>query len=312
MQHHRDLNELRLPSSVLTIGSFDGVHLGHQDLVRQLVDSAGRHGWPGVVLTFYPHPSVVLRKRTPPFYINTPEEKAELLGKLGVEHVITHPFDLQLSKIEADDFLAWLHDQLGFRQLWAGPDFAMGHERRGNRQFLEEQSAQHGFELCIAEPLKIDGEVISATRVREALRSGDVARAASYLGRPFMLTGTAVRGAGGGAPLGIPTANLSIWEERACPGSGVYACRAVVAGEQWAAVTNIGIRPKSQDEPERPVVETHLLDFKGELYQQEVRLSFIERLRDERKFDRPPALNKSIARDIRRARKLLLSAGELG
>lgn len=305
MQHYRELSELSLPACSLTIGSFDGVHLGHQQLIRGLVEESRQHGWPSVVLTFYPHPSVVLRGRTPSFYINTPEEKAQLLGELGVEHVVTHPFDLEFSRIEAEDFLNRLQDLLHFSRLWAGEDFALGHQRRGNPLFLEEKSRQMGFELHIVPPFLLEGEVVSATRVREALRSGDVARVASYLGRPFALNGTVVRGAGRGAQLGIPTANLSIWEERAYPGRGVYACVATVDGNRYRAVTNIGTRPTFEQEPERPVVEAHLLDFNDELYERVIRLEFVERLRDERRFDGPGALLEQIEQDIQRASKLL-------
>lgn len=310
MPHYRDLSELELPASSLTIGSYDGVHRGHQELLRRMVASAAENGWPSVVLSFYPHPSVVLRQREPAFYITTPEEKAELLAELGVQHVITHTFDLEFSRIEAEDFLDLLQSRLGFRQLWAGEDFALGHDRRGDRHFLAREAERRGFELRIVPPFKLDGEVVSATRVRETLRSGDVARAAHYLGRPFAMTGTVVRGAGRGAQLGIPTANLEVWEERAYPGGGVYACRAQVLGRTWPAVANIGTRPTFEAEGAPPVVEAHLLDFPpsgevGDLQGELLRLEFVERLRDERRFDGPEALLKQIARDIRRARRLL-------
>lgn len=307
MQHHRDLSQVHLASSALTIGSFDGVHLGHQDLVRRLVESAAANGWPSVVLSFHPHPAVVLGKRERAFYINTPEEKAALLGELGVDHVVTHTFDLEFSKLEPEEFLDLLQRQLAFRQLWAGQDFAFGHERRGDRHFLEQASAERDFELCVAPPVKLDGEVVSTTRVREALRSGDVARARGYLGRPFSLTGTAVRGAGRGAQLGISTANLELWAEQAYPGHGVYACLAAVEGERWEAVANIGVRPTFEDHPQQPVVEAHLLDFPSsrQLYGQQLMLTFIDRLRDERRFDGPEQLLQQIGRDIERARELL-------
>lgn len=305
MQRHQDLSELKLPSSVLTIGSFDGVHLGHRDLIRRFVSSAERLGLPPVVLTFFPHPSVVLGRRLQALYLNTPEERAGLLAELGVEHTITQTFDLAFSRLEASDFLDLLVGQLGIRQLWAGPDFALGHQRRGDRPFLEREGKQRGYELRIVEPLELDGEVVSATGVRRALQSGDVRRAAQFLGRPFALPGSVVRGAGRGAQLGIPTANLSLWEERAYPASGVYACWAEAGGGRWSAVTNIGTRPTFDEPLERPVVEAHLLDFERELYGETIRLHFIERLRDERRFDGPPALLQQIRRDIQQARRVL-------
>ena len=305
MQHLQDLSEVQLERSSLTIGSFDGVHLGHQDLLERMIKPAKELDLPVVVLSFFPHPSVVLRQRTPAFYITTPDEKAELLGKEGVDYVITQSFDLELSKVEAGEFLDRLAAQLGFVDLWAGEDFALGHQRRGNRHYLEQESRARNFQFHLVPPVLVGGEVVSSTRVREALRSGDVARAATYLGRSFKLLGVVQEGAGRGKELGIPTANLKIWEERAYPAVGVYACIAEVDGVQKHAVTNIGFRPTFEDELKLPVIETHILDFERELYGQEVKLEFIDRLRDEIRFTGPEALLEQIEVDISHARSLL-------
>ena len=303
------LDQLHLPASVLTIGSFDGVHRGHQALIDMMVADARRLGVPAVVLTFFPHPSVVLRGRRPTFYIMTPDEKAGALADLGVDVVITQPFDLALARIAAADFLALLRRHLGFRSLWIGEDFSLGHRREGNRLFLEGAARRDGFELHALPPFRMGGEAVSSTRVREALRSGDVARAASYLGRPFALPGKVVRGAGRGRRLGFPTANLDFWDERAYPGVGVYACWVLAGGQRLAAVTNIGLRPTFEDDTQRPIIEAHLLDADLDLYDQEITLVFIERLRDERRFDGPEALREQITRDIGRARAMLAEEG---
>ncbi len=305
MQHLQDLSEVQLARSSLTIGSFDGVHLGHQDLLERMIKPAKELDLPVVVLSFFPHPSVVLRQRTPAFYITTPDEKAELLGKEGVDYVITQSFDLELSKVEAGEFLDRLAAQLGFVDLWAGEDFALGHQRRGNRHYLEQESRARNFHFHLVPPVLVGGEVVSSTRVREALRSGDVARAATYLGRSFKLLGVVQEGAGRGKELGIPTANLKIWDERAYPAVGVYACIAEVDGVQKQAVTNIGFRPTFEDELKLPVIETHILDFERELYGQEVKLEFIDRLRDEMRFSGPEALLEQIEVDISHVRSLL-------
>jgi riboflavin kinase/FMN adenylyltransferase len=246
-----------------------------------------------------------LRGRTPSFYISTPDEKAELLGKLGVDLVVTQRFDLELSRVKAGAFLARLRHHLAFSTLWIGDDFAVGYQREGNRLFLAQAARESGFTLQVVPPLNVGGEVVSSTRVREALRSGDVSRAASYLGRPFALPGTVVRGSARGAKLGIPTANLSIWEERATPGVGVYACRVDVGGARYDGVTNIGVRPTFERSEPSPVVETHILDFEGDLYGREITLEFIARLRNERRFPGPEALLTQIESDIRRAREIL-------
>ena len=305
MQHVHDLSEVQLERSSLTIGSFDGVHLGHQDLLERMAKKAGEADLPIVVLSFFPHPSVVLRDRTPAFYITTPDEKAELLRAEGVDYVITQSFDLELSKVEAGEFLDRLAAKLGFVDLWAGEDFALGHQRRGNRHYLEQESQSRNFRFHVVPPLLMGGEAVSSTRVREALRSGDVARAATYLGRAFRLLGVVQEGAGRGKELGIPTANLMIWEERAYPAVGVYACMAEIDGTHRQAVANIGFRPTFEDELPGPVFEAHILDFEGELYGQEVKLEFVDRLRDEMRFSGPDALLEQIALDIGHARVLL-------
>ncbi len=274
-------------------------------MLRRMVERAKEADLPVVVLSFFPHPSVVLRQRTPAFYITTPEEKAELLGQEGVDYVITQPFDLELSKVEAGDFLDRLTAQLGFVDLWAGEDFALGHQRRGNRHFLEKESRARDFRYHLVPPLLVGGEVVSSTRVREALRSGDVARAATYLGRSFNLVGIVQKGAGRGKELGIPTANLQIWEERAYPAVGVYACMVEVDGQRKQAVTNIGYRPTFEDKSDGPIIEAHVLDFERELYGQEIKVEFIDRLRDEMRFSGPEELLKQIEQDISHARSLL-------
>jgi len=305
MQHVHDLAEVQLKGSALTIGSFDGVHRGHQDLLNRMLAAARGRGLPAVVLTFYPHPSVVLRGRKPAFYITSPDERADLLENLGVDLVITQTFDLELSRVEAPDFLDRLKAHLGFHDLWAGEDFALGHQRRGNRHYLAQESGERGFRFHLVPPFLLEGEVVSSTRVREALRAGDVARAASYLGRHFELPGRVTHGVGRGKQLGIPTANLEVWEERAVPGVGIYACLAELEGERKPAVVSIGYRPTFEDGLTTPVVEAHLLDFDGDLYDRELKIVFIERLRDERRFSGPDPLVEQIGRDIQQARELL-------
>ncbi len=305
MPHFNDLSGVRLPSCVLTIGAFDGVHLGHQALVRALVGEAKQLGLRSVVLTFHPHPALVLRGRRPGFYLTTPEERAALLLGMGVDDVITQPFDEALSRVSADEFLDWLEASLHPRSLWVGEDFALGHQRQGDVPFLMRAGERRGFRLHVHPPVTVDGEAVSSTRVRETLRAGDVVRAARYLGRPYVVAGTVVPGAARGKQLRMPTANLQLAEERACPGSGVYACFARAQGRNWKAVTNIGIRPTFEENDRPPVVEAHLLDFEGDLYGQELRLAFIERLRDERRFASGEALREQIQRDILRARSLL-------
>jgi riboflavin kinase/FMN adenylyltransferase len=305
MQLIQDLSSIRLDRCYLTIGSFDGVHRGHQKIIQGLVSDAKAAGIPAVALTFFPHPSAVFRGRKPFFYITSPEEKAALLGNLGVDYVITQRFDLELARIRASSYLDLLQEQLNFHHLWVGEDFAFGYQREGDRDFLERASAERGFHLRIVTPVRVDGEVVSSTRIRNALRAGEIGLATAYLGRHFTITGEVVAGSDRGKRLGFPTANLRIQVGRAYPGPGVYVCLAEVAGQRWKAVTNIGVRPTFEESQGATTMETHLLDFDDDLYHQEVELTFIERLREEKRFSNPEALVSQIKKDIQRSRQIL-------
>jgi riboflavin kinase/FMN adenylyltransferase len=306
MQSVTALEDLRLDRpSHLTIGAFDGVHRGHQALIGDMVARAHALGRAAVVLTFFPHPSVVLRGRRPSFYLSTPEAKAEALDGLHIDALVTHPFNREVAAIRAGDFVDRLVQHAGLAQLWCGEDFALGHNREGNVDFLRAAGQRQGFEVVTVTPIPIDGEVISSTRIRQTLRDGAVEQAARYLGRPFGLIGQVVEGAKRGRQLGIPTANLAVWEEHAVPAVGVYACRAAVAGWSGPAVVNIGFRPTFEGAEARPIVEAHLLDFSGDLYTQSLRLEFIARLRPEMKFPGVEALLTQIRSDIAQARQIL-------
>jgi riboflavin kinase/FMN adenylyltransferase len=310
MQSVTALEELRLDrSSCLTIGAFDGVHRGHQALIGEMVAHAGAAGKAAAVVTFFPHPSVVLRGRRPSFYLTTPEEKAEALRALAVDALVTHPFSHEVAAIRAADFVDRLLAHARLSELWCGEDFALGHNREGTVEFLRAEGQRKGFDVVVVPPTLIDGEVISSTRIRQTLRDGAVEQAARYLGRPFHLSGQVVEGAKRGRQLGIPTANLAVWDEHAVPAVGVYACRAGAGGHgldgRAQAVVNIGFRPTFEGGEARPVVEAHLLDFAGDLYGQTMRLEFIARLRPEQKFPGVEALLAQIRQDIVQARQIL-------
>src|SRR5260221_981770 len=297
------LEELSLAApAALTIGAFDGVRRGHQALIGQMVAEAHASGRVAVVLTFFPHPSVVLRGRRPSFYLSSPEEKADYLAALGVDVMVTHPFNLAVSEIRAGEFVDRLVTLARLNELWCGADFALGHNREGTVEFLQAEGQRRGFQVRIMAPVLFDGEAISSTRIRQTLRDGAAEQASRYLGRPFRLAGQVVEGAKRGRLLGIPTANLAISEERATPALGVYACRAQAPGWQGQAVVNIGFRPTFEGGEARPTLEAHLLDFSGDLYGQTVTLDFMARLRPEIKFAGVDALLAQIQRDIVSAR----------
>lgn len=308
MQHFRSLDGVQLHHAWLTIGSFDGVHLGHQEVVRRLVAGAKHVGSPAVVLTFFPHPAIVLKKRQEPFYLTTPNERAKLLGELGVDVVITHPFNREVSQISAHDFMVKLSAHLGLRHLCVGHDFALGRNREGNVARLKTLGDGLGYKVDVVQPITLEGDIISSSEIRANLATGNIKRANQLLGRPYQLSGEVVTGDGRGKTIGIPTANLSVWEERAIPKGGVYVCRAYVDGVGMSAVTNIGYRPTFEDQTNTPHVETHILDFMDEIYGKEVQLDFVDYLRAEERFESVNALVKQINLDIAQARQYFAKA----
>jgi riboflavin kinase/FMN adenylyltransferase len=305
MQHIRSLSKVHLTRpSVVTIGAFDGVHRGHQYLLSKLIDHARATGYVPAVLTFYPHPRMVLQGPEPGFYLMLPDDKARLLGEMGVELVITHPFNDEVRQIRAADFVDRLIRHLNMQALWVGADFALGYRREGTVAFLQQQGVERGFAVEVVDLMDAGDERVSSSRVRAALSQGDVAEAARLLGRPYFVSGTVVEGARRGRMIGIPTANLTIPEEVAIPARGVYAARVPVHGHNTAAVVNIGMRPTFEGESTM-TVEAHLLDFSGDLYGRELSVHFVQRLRDEQKFNGVEALLAQIERDIASARELL-------
>ena len=307
--HFTSLEEISLTGACLTIGAFDGVHLGHQGLIRPMVAEARQHGAPAVVLTFHPHPSVVLRGRPADFYLTLPEERAALFFELGVDVVITQTFDLKVANTSARDYVFQLHDKLELSQLWVGPDFALGHAREGTIPVLRRLGQEFGFSVHVIQPLDKDGERISSSRIRQLISDGEVSQAHALLGRPYRLQGEVVRGDQRGRKIGIPTANLALEPGKLLPASGVYACRAWTGSADserpWAAAANIGVRPTFDGAGTTQHVEAHLLDFEADLYGQVLRLDLLERLRGEQRFASIEALVTQIHADIDRTRLLV-------
>lgn len=303
--HYSSLTDIQLIESWLTIGTFDGVHLGHQHLVRSLVARAHADNLPAVVVTFHPHPTLVLRGGKSSHYLTLPEKRAELLGELGVDFVITHPFNREVSQLTADEFIARLHKSLAFSHLWIGHDFALGKDREGNPERLGELGQQYGFEVKQISAYQLDGEVVSSSLIRDLLRAGEAENAAHYLGRPFSVRGEVIGGDQRGKSLGFATANLDVPDQMVGLSRGVYACRALVSGTTHLAVTNIGYRPTFDQPGGVPRIEAHLLDFEQDIYGQTMELFFLSRLRGEKKFDEIQELQDQVQRDITLARKIL-------
>lgn len=308
MRHIRSLAEANLDRpSMVTIGVFDGVHRGHQYVIARLLSAAQAAGAVSVVLTFYPYPELVIRGPRPHYYLTMPDEKAALLHQLGVELVITHPFNDEVRHIRAATFVDQLLTHLRMAELWVGADFVMGYRREGSVDFLKAQADEKDFALRVVDLMDAGDEKVSSSRVRRALAEGDVSEAAYCLGRPFRLRGGVVEGERRGHTIGIPTANLDIAEEHAVPAHGVYAAWAWVGDQRVPSVVNIGVRP-TFDSSARTVVEAHLLDFNANLYGQDLMLDFVARLRGEQRFEGVAALLAQIDRDIEQARRIFAEA----
>jgi riboflavin kinase/FMN adenylyltransferase len=296
------------PRPVATIGNFDGVHLGHQQLMRDLVQRARQIQATPAVVTFHPHPLQVLAPNNAPRQIQTLDQKLATIQKLGIELVVVIPFTSEFAQTRARDFaITILHQKIKVQEIYVGPNFAFGYRREGSFNLLKEIGAEKGFFVGRIHQVQFRGNRVSSTAVRQALFAGQVALARRLLGRPFALEGEIVHGAAVGTGLRIPTANLRTANEL-IPRNGVYTVRLTVAGQRHNGVTNIGIRPTvnpAAADSEPPTIETHLLDFHGDLYGRNVELELLLYLREERRFSDTRALVIQIAKDMARARRYL-------
>jgi riboflavin kinase/FMN adenylyltransferase len=295
--------------SAVTIGAYDGVHLGHRHLLRELRRRADARRLATVVVTFDRHPATVVRPESAPPILTDREQKLELLASAGIDRTLVVPFDEARANESAQGFvLEVLVEALGARLVVVGEDFHFGHRRAGNVELLSEMGSRHGFDV-VGLPLEHDAssQAVSSTRIRELLAAGDVSAAAELLGRPHQVRGTVVHGDGrGGAELGFPTANVAVPEGVAMPGEGIYACwYERPDGSVHAAAASLGRRPTFHASADGAVLEVFLLDFSGDLYGEPARVSFAAHLRDERRFDSTEALVRQMTDDVGAARVAL-------
>ena len=294
--------------TLLTIGVFDGVHLGHKYLISKLIEEASqRNLLPGVV-TFRQHPQEVMSPRTKLPFLTDLVERENLLRNEGVGAIIQLPFTIEMAQLSARQFLSLLQKYLRMRGLVVGPDFALGRNREGDTDTLRKLGQDMNFTVTVVPPIMIDGEVASSTAIRKALAVGDMEKVRKLTGRPFSLHGHVVTGAGRGVEMGFPTANLDINQEQAIPADGVYASWAYIDGKTYQSMTNIGKCP-TFDGCER-TVEAYIVDYHGDLYGQELKVDIMERLRDEKKFDSVEELQRQVAEDVKQGRAILNSVVE--
>jgi riboflavin kinase/FMN adenylyltransferase len=299
-----------LSDSIVTVGSFDGIHLGHARLIRRAVAGANRDGLPAVLLTFSPHPQEVLKGRPLPQLLS-PADREALLASLGVQVLVYWPFSTRLMSLSPEEFVErLLVPHFRPRAVFVGFNFTFGHRAKGTAETLRALGHKAGFEVWVEPPVTVDGLVVSSSAVRAALGRGDVLTARRLLGYWPFLRGRVAPGEGRGRHLGFPTANLEPPEEVLCPQEGVYAAFADLGPQRWPAVLNIGHRPTFGCDLPR-TVEVFLLDYRGEeLYGRELRVEFRGRLRPERRFTHAQELAAQIARDVAEARRLLTASVE--
>ncbi len=292
----------------VTIGSFDGVHLGHQRIIKTLTEGAKAENSASVIVTFYPHPAKVLRPFPDPFYLSTPEEKDAIFTNLGLTSVLTLKFSPALASLTSFEFMSILYRQLRFSCLLIGYDFRLGANREGDLKELQKIGDRLGYCVRTIEPLQSTLQVVSSSLIRKLISEGGITSANDLLGRAYSISGNIVHGDGRGRHIGIPTANIEPWKEKLIPQAGIYAAFAHLEGISYQAVVNIGRRPTFYDQPGYQTIEVHLLDFDKVIYGSHLRLSFIKRIRDEMKFNSAEELMRQIRKDILDAREVLENA----
>lgn len=288
---------------ILALGTFDGVHRGHQVLLGDVVRRAAERGIPGAVLTFDPHPLQVIAPPPEPFLLTTLQERLDLFARLGLSVAYVIPFDDALRQLRADDWVDRLQAGIGMAEVVCGANYTFGRDRGGNVERLRSMAAARGFSVQIAPQVHVGGTLVSSTLIRRLLRGGDVQEAGRFLGRWYPLDGIVRRGDARGRTLGFPTANLDVPGEKLIPAAGIYAAFASTEAGTHHAAVSIGTRPTFG--PGALTVEAHLLDFSDDLYGRTLRLRFVQRLRDEIAFTSEGALVRQMGEDVAETRRLL-------
>jgi len=289
--------------TLLTIGVFDGVHAGHRYLLEKLKQRSAEKNLLSGVVTFNPHPQSVLYPRNQLPGLSNLEDRVRAFQELGIKIVAVLTFTAQVAQLSARDFMSLVKKQLRMRGIMVGPDFALGLNREGNIDLLRAMGREMEFSVEVIPSYIINGEVVSSTLIRRVLAQGDMRKVEGLMGRYFQLVGKVITSDKRGRILGFPTANLDIKPQQALPGNGIYATIAQVDGEQFYSATNIGIRPTFGEGGK--TVETHLLHYKGDLYGKDMRLEFVQKLRDEQRFLSSEELKAQIEIDVREVETIL-------
>ena len=305
MHHFRQLKQVNFRQSWLTIGIFDGVHIGHQAIIKDMVQEASLAGVSTGVVTFYPHPVEVIHGISESIYLTSPDQRAELISLLGVDYVLTLQFDRSLANQSAEEFIQSLNRQIGVKGLWVGNDFVLGKNREGTINLIMTLGGQMGYTVKEMPKITVDGKFVSSSQIRQHILLGEISQANKMLGRFYSLNGKVIKGIGRGKSLGIPTANIETWEKQILPPNGVYATLISFDQQRFQSVTNVGLKPTFIDNPAKPIVETHIFDFEENIYEKMLTLEFVEYLRKEVPFPNPQELINQIRLDIQRTKEVL-------
>lgn len=306
MKIYTSISEIsqKYPNACVTIGNFDGVHLGHQQLFATVVRKARAEHGTSIAITFDPHPLQVLLPGGIKL-ISTCEQKIELIEMAGIDILLIVPFTRAFATTSADEFVSsLLVGRLGVKELVVGYDYAFGKGRSGNIDFLKKQGEIHGFPVTVVNAFYVDGQLVSSTRIRELVREGEMLAAKELLGRFYQIRGTVQIGKQRGGPvIGFPTANLQFDEEDLVPKHGVYVTQVICDGKSYGGILNIGYNPTFGEE--KLVAETHIFDFSEDIYGKPIKVNLLKFLRSERKFSGPKELTEQIVKDVATARKVL-------
>lgn len=308
MKIHTDINQFSANKPVVTLGTFDGVHLGHQKVILRLKEIAREYGGESVIFTFYPHPRLVTKPEESNLrLLTTLEEKKELFAQSGIDHLIVFPFTKSFSELTYAEFVKQiLVKKMRTHCLVVGYDHRFGKNREGSFEYLHDCAEKYDFKIEKLEAFLVDEANVSSTRIRNALQQGDIEKANRYLGYNFTLHGTVVEGERVGRKLGFPTANIEASDpHKLIPGYGVYAVEVMFSGKKYLGMLNIGSRPTFNNNADNRSIEVHIFDFTGDIYRQEITLIFAGKIREEQKFSGVKALTEQLKKDKVAALELL-------
>lgn len=308
MQIHYGLDKFIARRPVVTIGTFDGVHLGHREVISKLQKISARTSGESVVFTFYPHPRIIVAPQENSLRLLTSqEEKIDLLQKIGIDHLVIYPFTEEFSKLSYDEFVKdILVEKMHLNYLVIGYDHKFGQDREGDFLSLKKLSRQYGFEVERTDELLMDNNEVSSTKIRKALDEGDIQKANQYLGYQYILNGRVIEGKQLGRKLGFPTANIETYDiYKLVPRDGVYAVTVELNGLLYKGMLNVGVRPTVNYNADNRSIEVHLFDFDGDIYHADITLHFVEKIRNEQKFSGLDELREQLLKDKVSALKLL-------